>query len=587
LRALLNALGVTLWGLIAITLAVCLATLGYRASLQYRDSRVIGHASPRADPGKAAAVSVPVGTQAALQTANEPVSGANARTSSRAAGTIHDLFHRAVANQQYAEAVGYGEELYATGSATIDEFALMGRNYYLHHDCRNAVTWIDRAIIASRAVGEAPSEEMYQLQRQCASNTVNTARVTTGVTALIPPINQRKGQEISRVIAKEMTEAQKDLQKGQWADALKNLEAAEAKSPLTAFDKKTIYQFKGFANVKLNNLKAAQPEFEKALATGAATPEETASITRTLFGIAASTNQFQKTIDYGKTMVDAGTASPNDIAIIAQSYYQMKDCKNSALWSDQAIAATRKAGEAPKENLYLFKLQCASDAGDNAAMDAVLGDLIRLTNKTSYWNTLLRIERQDEREDHNTLMIYRIMYNTNSMNADTDYIEMAQLLADAALPGEAAAVLGKAMTTGIIKDEHKERVNRLLDSLESRADADRKGLAQEEAEANKSAAAELDVKLGEVYYGFGDYQRVVDAIDRGLQKGLTNHLDEAYVYLGLAEIQLKNGAEAKRASANLQFVPNVSPRVRRLWQLYVDTLGTPPVSSSVPSIVSN
>jgi hypothetical protein len=323
------------------------------------------------------------------------------------------------------------------------------------------------------------------------------------------------------------------------------------------------------------------------LATGAATPEETASITRTLFGIAASTNQFQKTIDYGKTMVDAGTASPNDIAIIAQSYYQMKDCKNSALWSDQAIAATRKAGEAPKENLYLFKLQCASDAGDNAAMDAVLGDLIRLTNKTSYWNTLLRIERQDEREDHNTLMIYRIMYNTNSMNADTDYIEMAQLLADAALPGEAAAVLGKAMTTGIIKDEHKERVNRLLDSLESRADADRKGLAQEEAEANKSAAAELDVKLGEVYYGFGDYQRVVDAIDRGLQKGLTNHLDEAYVYLGLAEIQLKNGAEAKRASANLQFVPNVSPRVRRLWQLYVDTLGTPPVSSSVPSIVSN
>jgi hypothetical protein len=415
--------------------------------------------------------------------------------------------------------------------------------------------------------------------------------LAVAVAALVPAVaaaaDKPKSPEISRVIAKEMTEAQKDLQKGQWADALKNLEAAEAKSPLTAFDKKTIYQFKGFANVKLNNLKAAQPEFEKALATGAATPEETASITRTLFGIAASTNQFQKTIDYGKTMVDAGTASPNDIAIIAQSYYQMKDCKNSALWSDQAIAATRKAGEAPKENLYLFKLQCASDAGDNAAMDAVLGDLIRLTNKTSYWNTLLRIERQDEREDHNTLMIYRIMYNTNSMNADTDYIEMAQLLADAALPGEAAAVLGKAMTTGIIKDEHKERVNRLLDSLESRADADRKGLAQEEAEANKSAAAELDVKLGEVYYGFGDYQRVVDAIDRGLQKGLTNHLDEAYVYLGLAEIQLKNGAEAKRASANLQFVPNVSPRVRRLWQLYVDTLGTPPVSSSVPSIVSN
>ena len=55
---------------------------------------------------------------------------------------------------------------------------------------------------------------------------------------------------------------------------------------------------------------------------------------------------------------------PTTVAIIAQSYYQLKDCKNASVWADKAIAATRKAGETPKENLYLFKLQCASDAGD-------------------------------------------------------------------------------------------------------------------------------------------------------------------------------------------------------------------------------
>jgi hypothetical protein len=31
-------------------------------------------------------------------------------------------------------------------------------------------------------------------------------------------------------------------------------------------------------------------------------------------------------------------------------------------------------------------------------------------------------------------MIYRILYNTHSMNVDTDYIEIAQLLDDAAPP---------------------------------------------------------------------------------------------------------------------------------------------------------
>jgi hypothetical protein len=186
---------------------------------------------------------------------------------------------------------------------------------------------------------------------------------------------------------------------------------------------------------------------------------------------------------------------------------------------------------------------------------------------------LLRIERQDERDDRNTLMIYRLMYNTNSMTVDTDYIEMSQLLADAALPGEAQAVLEKAMASGVVKDEHKERTTRLVNSLKVRADADRKGLASFEAEAAKNSSGELGIKLGEVYFGFGDYQKCVDAITAGLLKGQIKHLDEAYVYLGLAAAQLKNIPEAKRTFASLKIVPNISPRVLKLWELYAETLG--------------
>jgi hypothetical protein len=386
-----------------------------------------------------------------------------------------------------------------------------------------------------------------------------------------------KEQQISRGIAKEMTAAQKALQANQWQEALKNLDAAEAKAndkpPLTPFDMKTIHYFKAFANVKLNNLKAAQTEFEKALATGAATAEEKAQYTKTLFGIAASTQQFQKAIDYGKEMSDAGSATPNDLAIIAQSYFQLKDCKNSAIWVDKAVAASRKAGEAPKENLYLFKLQCASDASDNAAMIPVLTDLIKLNNKSSYWNTLLRIERQDERDDHNTLMLYRVMYDTNAMTVGSDYVEMAQLLGDAALPAEAQAVLEKAMAAGLITDAQKERTNRLLNSFKTRADSDKKGQTQFDAEATKSPAGELDVKLGEVYYGLGDYQNAVTAINRGLQKGQIKHLDEAYVYLGRAQVALKNYPDAKKAFAGLKSVPDISPRVQKLWELYAETVG--------------
>src|SRR6266850_480340 len=354
---------------------------------------------------------------------------------------------------------------------------------------------------------------------------------------------KKEGQQISRVIAKEMTAAQKALQAQQWAEAIKNLEAAETKSGINAFDKKTIYDFKGFAYVKLNNLKAAEQAYEVALSTGAYTPEDAAKTTRMLFRLSAGNQQYAKAAEYGKQVAESGSATADDLGILSQIYYLQKDCKSSGQWADKAIAAARKAGQTPKENLYQFKLQCASDAGDTGAMSAVSMDLIRLTNKTNYWNTLLRIERQDERDDRNTLMIYRIMYNTNSMNADTDYIEMAQLLGDAALPGEAQAVLEKALSSGVIKDEHKERTTRLLNSLKARADTDRKGLASFDAEAAKNPAGELSVKL-----------------------------DEVYVYLGLAEVQLKNFAEAKRTVANLRLVPNISPRILKLWSLYAETV---------------
>jgi len=382
-----------------------------------------------------------------------------------------------------------------------------------------------------------------------------------------------KEQQISRVIAKEITAAQKAMQASQWSEMIKQLEAAEQKSPLTTYDKKTIYDFKGFAYIKMNNLKAAQAAYEQAMATGGYTPEELTRTNRMLFQLAAGNQQFAKALEYGKTATESPAATPNDFLIMTQLYYQQKDCKSAGIWADKAIGAFRKAGEQPKEVLYQIKLQCASDAGDNAAMAAALYDLVRLTNKTQYWNNLIRIERQDERDDHNTLMIYRVMYDTNSMNADTDYIEMAQLLQDGGLPGEAAAVLDKASSTGVLKDEHKERTNRLLAALRTRADTDRKTLAQQDAEAQKNPAGELAVKVGEVHYGFGDYPGAVTLINAGIQKGQVKHLDEAYIYLGRSLAAEKNYADAKKAFAQLKTVPNISPRVLKLWDLYSEKLG--------------
>jgi tetratricopeptide (TPR) repeat protein len=219
------------------------------------------------------------------------------------------------------------------------------------------------------------------------------------------------GPRYSRVIEPEMSRAQAALQAGQWQEVLDDAQAAERKQGITGFDTKTINHFKAYAHLRLHNYSAALTEFERVLAAGIATPEETASISKT-------------------------------------------------------VAA-------------------------------------------------LRVQVESERD---------------------------------ALPQQEAE-----------SSQHQADIAQATEP------------SQQKTESNERIGAGTEVRPGQLYSA-GDYQKAVDAITRGLAKGSIVHLDEAYVYLGLAQQKLGNIAEARRAFARLQDVPNVSPKILRLWTLYADTL---------------
>jgi len=57
MRAMLNAMGATLWGVIAITLAAAVVVVGYRASLSYRSEYPTPSTGATAQPAGTEAVS--------------------------------------------------------------------------------------------------------------------------------------------------------------------------------------------------------------------------------------------------------------------------------------------------------------------------------------------------------------------------------------------------------------------------------------------------------------------------------------------------------------------------------------------------
>lgn len=212
---------------------------------------------------------------------------------------------------------------------------------------------------------------------------------------------------------------------------------------------------------------------------------------RTLIRTAADQHQYEVALSYGKQLVDNGSAGPDDLRIIAQTYDATNDCENAVTWSDRAIDASLAANREPDKSLQQIKTRCATAIPERHA-----------------------------------------------------YISVDQ----------------------------RERTMRLLNAMKQRAEADRKNLPQLEDEAARSATGNLDVALGEIYYGLGDYLNAIAAIQRGLGKGQVRHLDDAYVYLGRSQVAVGNNAEARLAFAKLKEVPDISPRILRLWELYAETL---------------
>ena len=90
-------------------------------------------------------------------------------------------------------------------------------------------------------------------------------------------------------------------------------------------------------------------------------------------------------------------------------------------------------------------------------------------------------------------------------------------------------------------------------------------------EAAKAESGDAFVRLGELYYGFGEYEFAVASIERGLAKGRVARLEDAYVYLGRSEVAIGDLEAAREAFAKLNEVPDISPRVLGLWALYAET----------------
>jgi len=171
--SLLKALGLTIWGLIALGLLAIFSVVGYQAALKYRLSPAPAIETTPSVHQSTAEPQTPLENRAAVR----PESPTRGKSTTPAplplVDVTHQLLQSAALQRHHDLVIEYGQQLLDNGMASPDDMLSVAQAYSSIQDCGNARAWMEKANAAFRAEGS----ELGEMQRQVTLNCRDKPRV--------------------------------------------------------------------------------------------------------------------------------------------------------------------------------------------------------------------------------------------------------------------------------------------------------------------------------------------------------------------------------------------------------------------------
>ena len=381
----------------------------------------------------------------------------------------------------------------------------------------------------------------------------------------------KKGGEkqVGAKVGKPLKEALDLANGGKLKDAMAKAQEAAAVSGKTPFEEYKINEVIAFIAVKLSDYGTAAKAYEATLQSGELPADQAKERLNQLTKMYYQLNNYPKAIQYGSQYLKDGGTDLMAAVLVAQSYYQQKDNERAIEASQALIKMANQSGQPVKEEWLQLLMNCQIRADKEDEAIKTLDLLLDKYPSQQYWNSRLNYaQTHGGSSDRKNLEIYRLKFLLGVMK-DSEYVEMAQLAMALGFPGDAKAVLDKGFSSKVLGvGASKDRENRLYNLAQTNAANDQKGLVGFEKEASAAAGGDSDIKLGEAYASYGNYEKAVEAMKRGLKKGSVKAEDEAHLQLGIALANLKRNSEAV---AEFKAVPADSKLadVAHLWIIHI------------------
>lgn len=375
--------------------------------------------------------------------------------------------------------------------------------------------------------------------------------------------------KVSEKVAKILKPAQDALNAKKYSETMAKIHEAENVPDKTPFDQFTIAEFGCAASVGAQNYADAAKYCEAKLNSSFMPEAEVPALVRNLIALNYAIKNYDKAIEFAQRAIKAGYATEDNKNLLAQAYYLKNDWKDTYRTEDQLIDTEIKAGQTPKEQQLSLLLSACVKLDDNGCKEHALERMVSYYPKPEHWEALLFSVRQSVTgNDAVTLQTYRLMNEVDVLKNPQDYNEMAQLANEAGSPGEAQRVLEKGFEKNVFTDANiKARNQRLLELAKKNAANDQATLAKSEREADAAPTGAKNFGVGVAYLGYGQYDKAIDAMQKGITKGGLRNDAEAHLMLGIAQLKAGRKEDAVKSFKAVKGDPQLE-KLASLWVLH-------------------
>jgi hypothetical protein len=347
-------------------------------------------------------------------------------------------------------------------------------------------------------------------------------------------------------VGKPLQQAGELLKAGKAKEALAKVREAEGVSGKTPAEQATIDKMKAAAAQRAGDFPTAVQALESLAAKAGGA--ELGSYAEQLAAAYAQMKNNAKANEWVGKAVAAG----NNSATIKQlqQYLQSASGDYNAIAKDAgaAVSAAEQAGRKPEEGDLLRLADAQQRLNNTNAYVATLEKLVAYYPKKDYWSAYLgRLPRKAGFADRFQLDVMRLRLATGSLTKTEDFMEMAQLSLQAGLPAEALKIIDQGYKAGALGTGAEAARHQRLKDLAVKQEAEVKAaLAANATEAEAQKTGDDLVKVGMQYASFGEVDKGIALIEKGIAKGGLKRPEDAKLRLGLAQ---QMSPKAKAAAA--------------------------------------